>query len=764
MQYLQLIMKFYLFILFYFSLTFQFVYGQANLTGTLISKNDCISNALVGIKELNVSARTDENGKFEFKQLPFGEYHLVISAFDFQKIDTLITLNLPTQSIEIELIPIPQLISEMVVSGNLKEVSKLESIVPVELYTPKFFAKNPSSNLMECMSNINGVRPQMNCNICNTGDIHINGLEGPYTMILIDGMPIVSSLSTVYGLSGIPNSLIDRLEIIRGPASTLYGSEAIGGVLNVITKNVTSAPKLSVDVMSNTWLESNVDLGTKFKLGKKVSVLTGINYFNYSNPIDNNKDGFTDLTLQERISIFQKWQIHRKNYKQFSIAGRYFYEDRWGGQTNWNKTLRGSDSIYGETIYTKRWELMGTYELPIKEKVLLSFSANNHNQNSYYGTTSFMADQRILFGQAVYYKTLKRHELLLGTSVRDILYDDNTIATLHPDSTNAIFRSTIPGVFIQDEWNLSERHKLLLGMRYDYNSFHGSILTPRLGYKWNLKSNQFFRLNTGTGYRVVNVFTEDHAALTGARKVEIADDLAPETSYNVNLNYFHTFKTKKQHSYTIDLTGFYTYFTNKIVPDYLTDVTKISYDNLNGFAESKGVSLNLEGRFSNGWSILIGGTLMDVSLTENGIKQRQLLSENFTGTWTISYIFKKLNVEIDYTGNVYSPMLLPVLGELDPRPSESPWWSIQNIKFSYKGFEKVELYAGVKNLLNWTPSKNEPNLIARAHDPFDQQVQFSPSGEVIATPENPYAMTFDPSYVYAPNQGVRVLFGVSFKL
>lgn len=735
------------------------------LEGTVSSGESCIAFAQVGIRELNKATTTDENGNFRLEQLPYGKYTLLIQDYELERFDTVIVIQSPHLFIPVQLAPKSQFIEEVVVSGSLKEVSKLESVVSVEVYTPKFFQRNPSVNLFEGIQNINGVRPQLNCNICNTGDIHINGLEGPYTMVLIDGMPSVSSLSTVYGLSGIPMSLVDRIEIIRGPASTLYGSEAIGGIINVITKDASRAPLFSVDLMSNSWLESNLDLAGKFKIGKNIHVLSGLNYFNYSLPQDNNNDGFTDLTLQDRISIFQKWNIQRKENRLFTIGGRYYYEDRWGGQMNWTPDFRGSDSIYGESIYTHRWEVFGTYQLPLKERFLFSWSANRHQQNSYYGTTPYMADQRILFGQLVYHKTVGRHDLLGGLSYRYTYYDDNTPATATADSMgNAASITQLPGVFVQDDWHLTERSVLLAGMRWDYNRYHGNIFTPRLGFKHNFKPTQLIRINAGTGYRVVNLFTEDHAALTGARTTEITEDLRPETSYNVNINYYQSFWFRDKHRIVIDVTGFYTYFGNKILPDYLSDPNKIIYSNVDGYAESTGLSVNLETHIKHGPTIILGGTWMDVSYTENGIRSRQLLTEKFTGTWTVSVPFERIHLNLDYTGNVYSPMLLPTLGPDDPRSGTSPWWSIQNIKLSYTASSRLEIYTGVKNFLNWTPGKNEPFLIARSNDPFDKNVQFAADGSVIPDAENPYGLTFDPTYVYGPNQGARIFLGLKFSL
>lgn len=654
------------------------------------------------------------------------------------------------------MLPSTQSLDETVVTGTLKPVSRLESPVPVEVYSPAFLKKNPTASVFDALQNVNGVRPQINCNVCNTGDIHINGLEGPYTLVLIDGMPIVSGLGTVYGLTGIPNSLIEQVEIVKGPASSLYGSEAVGGLINIITKNTLSAPEFFADGFVTGWGEYNLDVGSKFSLGEKADVLIGVNYFNYNQPIDNNGDNFTDLTLQDRISIFQKWNFERKDPRIFSLAGRFFYEDRWGGEMQWTPAYRGGDEIYGESIYTRRWEVLGKYQLPVDEKVLLSFSYNDHSQNSVYGNTQFLANQRIGFAQLTWDKSIGEHDLLFGSAVRYNYYNDNTPAT--PTGDNI----WIPSFFAQDEMAFASKHSFLAGIRYDYDKRHGNIFTPRAAYKWKVSTNDILRLNLGTGFRVVNLFTEDHAALTGAREVVIAEELKPERSVNINLNYLKKIYRDNGTFIGIDASAFYTHFSNIILPDYDTDPNLIIYDNLDGKSVSQGISANVDIAFANGLKFLVGATWQDVSNTENGIRQKQILTESITATWNLSYTFRQPHLVVDYTGNLYGPMRLPLLGDLDPRREYSPTWSIQNIQFTYKGLPNFEVYAGIKNLLDWTPNRGNPFIIARANDPFDKNLAFDANGNAVATPDNPYALTFDPGYVYGPNQGIRGFLGLRY--
>lgn len=731
---------------------------KKSISGIITSGGMVLADADIKIIGTNFSASSNESGFYKIENIPSGNYKIQISFVGNKTLRKNISIKSEDLTLDFELENDNNSLDEVVVSGTLKPVSRLESPVPVEVYKPTFFKKNPTANIFEALQNVNGVRPQLNCNICNTGDIHINGLEGPYTLVLIDGMPIVSGLSTVYGLSGIPNSLLERIEIVKGPASSLYGSEAVGGLINIITKNPSSAPRFSVDGFSNSWGEANLDLGFKANLGEKSSVLLGVNYFNYNNPTDNNNDNFTDVTLQHRISVFQKWNFGRKNNKLFSLAGRYFYEDRWGGEMQWEKKYRGGNEVYGESIYTKRYELLGAYELPIPEKMLFSFSITDHDQNSVYGDVPYLAQQKIGFGQLTWDKKLGNHDLLFGTAIRYQYYNDNTPATETSDKT------WIPSVFAQDEIKFNEKHSVLLGARYDYNSKHGSIFTPRFAYKFKATDNDIIRLNAGTGFRVVNLFTEEHAALTGSREVIVQEKLKPEQSYNANLNYLKKIYTKNGTFIGIETSAWYTYFTNSIIPDYDTNPNQIIYKNLDGFAVTTGISTNVDVVFQNGLKLILGATYMDVSKTENDIKTRQILTEKFSGTWAISYRIPKWFIDIDYTGNIYGPMRLPLLGENDPRKEYSPTWSIQNIQFTYNKLKNIEIYMGIKNLLNWTPNKGNPFIIARANDPFDENVQYAPNGNVLVTPENPYGLTFDPSYVYGPNQGIRSFFGVRYTL
>ncbi|MDA9083963.1 TonB-dependent receptor [Flavobacteriaceae bacterium] len=728
---------------------------EHSVNGRVYSEGEPLNGASLRIKGTNLGTITNEKGYFSIKFSKKKNNQLIISYTGHKSKQ--IEIDPKESDIGKIILELYESLDEIVISGTLKPVSKLKSPVAVEVYSQSFFKANPSPSIFESLESINGIRPQLNCNVCNTGDIHINGQEGSYTMVLIDGLPIVSGLSTVYGLSGIPQSLIERVEIVKGPASTLYGSEAIGGVINLITKLPENSSKLSIDSFVSDWGEINTDIGYKYSLSKKTTGLLGINYFNFSNPIDNNNDGFTDLTIQDRISIFNKFTYGDK----LSFATRFVYEDRWGGQLKWEPKYRGGDTVYGENIYTTRFEAFGNYRF--NKNLSFQFSYNNHTHNSAYGTTIFNANQTIGFGQLIWNKSIKNNDLLFGLAYRYTYYDDDTTATF-----NEILNSNqediyhMPGLFIQDEIKINESNTLLLGIRFDHNSLHGNIFTPRINYKLSsYDQTSILRLSFGTGYRVAQVFTEDHAALTGARDVIFLNDLEPEKSWNTNLNYVKKVYLKEGAIIDFDISIFKTQFSNKIIPDYDTNPNKIIYDNLKGRSISQGVSLNINSLLENGIRFNLGATYIDSYIKEDGVKTVPYLTEKFQSVWKFEKKWNDKNLIFDLTGTTIGPLRLPTLSRLDPRPDYSSTFSIVNIQLTKILKNTFEIYGGVKNIFDFTPPKNS---IARSFDPFDKQVVFNNSGNAIQNENNPYALTFDPSYVFASNQGFRFFFGLRYRI
>jgi outer membrane receptor for ferrienterochelin and colicins len=620
----------------------------------------------------------------------------------------------------------------------MKEIYLKDSPVKVEVISAAFLRTNPTNNVIEAIQTVNGVQEQINCGVCGTNDIHINGLEGPYTLVLIDGMPIMSALASVYGFNGIPTTLVERIEIVKGPSSTLYGTSAVGGVINVITKRPENMPLLSYNSFYTSHREWNTDLAFSPNIGEKVSTTLSGTYYRNQHRMDFNDDNFTDIPLNNRLSLFNRWSIKRENNKPAELAVRYYKEERFGGVLEWKEDNIGSDQTYGEWIETERIEVIGSYGLPTKfANLRIDYSVNFHDQDSYYGDTRYKAKQSVWFANLIWDKSLGKHDLLTGLTLRRDHYEDNSLA-------NADDTQFIPGLFLQDEWKISSNTTLLSGIRFDHHQAHGLIISPRINLKQNLSKTTALRLNFGTGFRRVNLFTEDHAALTGSRTVEIANDLLPERSLNANFNINHIMSFPASTG-TLDFDAFYTYFDNKIIPDYDVDPNLIIYDNLEGHGITRGVAFSYQHQFTFPLSVSMGGTFQDVFQVttdefNKSVKEAQVFAPKFAGTFVIGYKIRSLNLSIDYTGRVMGTQDLPTFEAPNERPDKSQWYVIQNIQLTKTLEHGLEIYGGVKNLGNWT--QDSPLIAAEA----------------------PFSNEFDTSYAWGPLQTSRAYLGLRYNL
>ncbi|MEW6774221.1 MAG: TonB-dependent receptor plug domain-containing protein [Bacteroidota bacterium] len=727
------------------------------IKGKIMYAGKSVSGAIILIGKSNKKIISDTTGYFEFQTKGQNIFFTIYYPGFLPYVEKLQLIK--DTFIFVHLQPDTTALPEVSIESVKPILNKKPDAFNTEIYDACIITSAAATSLFEGVQNINGLRPQLNCNICNTGDIHINGMEGAYTNILIDGMPVIGGIASIYGLSGISSDIIEKIEITRYPGSVLYGSDNIGGTINIITKKPTlQTSSLGLQAYTSSYMDHNVDLSWTKKI-KKYSGLNAVNIVWFDKIFDSNSDGFTDATLQKRATLFHKsiFNINDSIDVQWMIRG--LVEDRWGGQVNWSKQFRGTDSIYGESILTKRLESI--FKIPLylaNHKLENNLSYNYHYQNSYYGTLFFEAQQHNLYYQTYASFTSRVGQHLNGIAFKYFYYTDNT----------AIFKNTtpfniwmVPAIYSENNIRLNKNIKSILSIRYDYHNIHKHIITPRLAILYSNEKGIEIRTGITTGFRPVQLFTEDHAALTGARKIVIQEKLLPEKSYVAYCNVSAFLINQNHLKISSDFNMWYIYFTNRIVPDYsLSD--KIIYYNLGkqDYSVNQGISAQFQILFKNYIQSLLGFSWLDNYIYYHQEKRRLFLSEPWSANFVIRGFLKKWTLE--YTGNIYGSMQLPLAGALDPRPDKSPVYSIQNLQIKFQ-FSKIEITTGIKNILDFTPDKNIPFLIARSHDPFDKNVVFDSSGNPLPTSENPYALTFDPTYTYASMQKRRWFIGFSIR-
>lgn len=727
--------------------------GAGTVKGKITSDGQPLELATVALLKTAFAAITDSNGVFVLTNVPAGKYQLRITYLGYENHQAEIAVDSgKTIEIKTALTPLSARFKEIVITGTLKEVSKLQSVTPVDVYTAKYFERNPATNLHDALANVNGVFPDVDNGVSNTTDVQINGLEGNYTMFVIDGVPAMNGLAGNYTLSALPMAMLDKIEIVKGASSTLFGSEAIAGVINIKTINPATSPALTVNTYFDTKLNTNLDITATAKL-KKVSAVFAVSGLvnDYKWDIDNNN--FTDVPLTNRVNFYNKWCFTRPENKVAFIYARYLFEDRFGGQMDMKPKWRGSDQYYGEAITTHQWQTGFQYQFPGKEKFLLLADFSEHRQQAYFGPNHFKGLQRTGFTQLTWSKkTDAYNELLLGASYRINYYTDNTSLS-DINNTGSNFNH-IGGAFIEDEITMHKLHKLLVGVRFDYSSLNGPVFTPRLNYKWNSRNDQnIIRIGLGTGYRVPNLMNEGFAALNGSRQVLVAEPLKPELALNANANYTRV-QPITGGLFNIDASVFYTYFFNLVNPDYNEDPALIVYSNSKGGAMASGFSMQTDFTFNYPLKIGVGFTytnVFEIDEDDNGnkVKEVPLHVPPFVANFYLSYNFPAPQLSIDWTGNLVSPMLLSTVPN-DFRPTHSSWHTIQNIQLTKKFNNGLQVYIGVKNLFNFI----QKDPILRPFDPFNRNTAV----------DNPNNYRFDTTYGFTNTEGIKGFIGLRYVL
>ena len=433
-------------------------------------------------------------------------------------------------------------LDEVVVSANKNEVKRCDAPVMVSVIGAKLFETVNSPDLAKSLNYQSGLRVENNCQNCGFPQVRINGLEGPYSQILINSRPVVSALSGVYGLEQIPVNMIERIEVVRGGGSALFGANAVGGTINIITKD----PKNNSFQVSNT-LSLMGGNAWEDNMGANASIVAPDNkyglalYQSYRNrqPYDRDGDGFSEIG---KISAHTFGLRGYYRPTQMSRLGIEYHTT--------NEFRRGGNKFDLEPLFTDITEMTRhvinsggvNYDLFWKEyahKLSIYSSVQHVDRNSYYGAQqnpdAYGKTKDLTYvGGATYNGKLKQLVFAPATLTAGLEYQYNSLHDIMTGYDRDLRQDVkIASAFVQSEWQISQL-TLLAGLRLDsHNLIDNPILSPRVNMMWKPNDNIQARLTWSTGFRAPQAYDEDlHVTAVGGEGVliQLADGLKPERS------------------------------------------------------------------------------------------------------------------------------------------------------------------------------------------------------------------------------------------
>lgn len=685
--------------------------------------------ATVMILGTNRGAVSNEEGQFEFRKLAAGKYTLRVQVMGYKTQEKTITVSAEATSVvHFQMEEVSFTTDEVVVSANRNEVSRKAAPVVVNVMSAKLFETVNSTDLAKSLNFQSGLRVENNCQNCGFPQVRINGLEGPYSQILINSRPIISALSGVYGLEQIPVNMIERVEVVRGGGSALFGANAVGGTINIITKDPINNSFQVASTMSNmngkSWeqyMGGNVSLVAK---DNSYGIALYETYRN-RNPYDADGDGFSELG-KLNMNTFGMRAYYRPNYfSRINVEYHTTNEFRRGGNkfnlqpheadiTEQTKHIINS----GGVSYDRYWGE--------KHKMSVYGSIQHTDRNSYYGAQKDMNaygktnDLTWVVG-GMYVGNMDRCFFAPATFTGGVEYQSNSLHDVmtgyHRDMQQDV---RIAGGFVQNEWRLN-RWTMLVGARLDkHNLIDHPIFSPRVNFLYKPNDNLQARLTYSTGFRAPQAYDEDlHVTAVGGEGVQIrlADGLREERSNSFSGSVDWSFPMGHWQS-NILLEGFYTdlhhvFVLEDIGEDQNGDKIK---ERRNG-SGAKVYGVNLDAKVAHGREaqLQLGFTVQrsrynraEVWTSEGEEEQttkRMPRTPDYYGYFTFTSAPLK-NFDFSLSGTYTGKMIVPhMAGYIEKsRMEHTPQFMDLNLKLNYtfvlKDHIKMQVNGGVQNIFN----------------------------------------------------------------
>lgn len=687
---------------------------------------------------------TDENGRFSIEKTT-GSQKLVISYVGYLSD----TLDVAGQSnLEIQLKP-ESTLEEVEISYrqnsttiDYARVNKMETMGEKELL------KAACCNLSESFETSPSVDVSFTDAVTGTRQIRMLGLTGPYIQINRENMPDVRGISSLYGLTYIPGTWVESIQLNKGAGSVINGYESIAGQINVNLRNPASMDKLYANVYANEGGRLEANLNLKKDVGSKWG--TALLLHGKSNSIknDRNKDGFLDMPVGNQMIALNRWELYSFKMRiQFGLKGTFI--DNLGGQTSFQPEQdRGTTNAWGARIKTERLEAWSKTGFVSSDKpyqsIGLQLSGVIHNQSSYFGLRNYDAQQSSFYGNVIYQSIIgtTNHKYKVGANLQLDSYEERL------DLTDYDRKELVPGVFIEYTYSLLDKFGLVAGARLDHHNLFGLFFTPRLHLRYAVTKGLVLRASAGKGYRTANILSENNGLLASSRQFIIEGNgsnkpygLNQESAWNYGLNITQSFTLDyRDGSISIDL--YRTDFENQVVVDLDQSAQAVYFYNLNGQSWANSFQAQFDYEVIKRLDVRLAYRWYDVNTTyKAGLLEKPLLSKH-RAFLNLAYQTRN-HWKFDYTLNWQGEKRIPST-ETNPveyRVNErSPAYALMNAQVTKVWREKIEVYAGVENVLNYT----QKNPILANDAPF-----------------SPY---FDSTLIWGPIFGRNIYLGLRYKI
>ena len=714
--------------------------SDANIIGHVLDKKtkEHLPYITVALKGTTIGTVTDATGHYFLKNLPEGSFVLEVSSVGYKTLTRNVTLKRgKTLEEDFEIEEDAIALDGVVVSANRSETTRRLAPTLVNVVDLKLFETTNSSTLSQGLNFQPGVRVETNCQNCGFQQVRINGLDGPYTQILIDSRPVFSALSGVYGLEQIPASMIERVEVMRGGGSALFGSSAIAGTINIITKEpLRNSGQLSHTITSvggSSSFDNNTSLNASLVTDDHRAGLYIFGQNRHRSGYDYDGDGFTELPELKNQTVGFRSYLKTSTYSKLTFEYHHMQEFRRGGdmldrpphEAHIAEQLQ--HSIDGGSL---KYDYFSPNE---KNRLSIFASAANTDRDSYYGpgndplkaygkTTDLIA-----MGGAQYVHTFDKclfmpSDLTAGLEYnRDRLKDNMWGYDRHTDQTVNIYSA-----FLQNEWK-NERWSILVGGRLDkHNMVDNIIFSPRANLRFNPTQNINLRLSYSSGFRAPQAFDEAlHIENVGGTvaMIERAKNLKEEKSqsFSASADIYHRFGAF-QTNFLIE--GFYTKLTDVFVlgePYNRGDGVLVKLRSNGPGAKVVGVTLEGKLAYLSLLQVQAGLTLQRSRYDEPHkwhddvpAKRTIFRTPNVYGYFTATYIpIKPLSIALSgtYTGSMFVQRMditakNAAMGDMPERKAEAvktPKFLDLGVKLAYdfKLYKTVDLQlsGGVQNIL-----------------------------------------------------------------